>query len=275
MAAVGTLDVEGILPPLTTPFDERGELDLTALARNLERYETTGLAGYLACGSSGEAALLEAAERRRLFAAVRRATSRPLVAGVNAQSLRQAAADLERAAAEGADAALVVTPYFYKGSMSQEVLRAFYLELADGAPLPLLIYNIPQNTGVAIAPATVAELAAHERIAGIKDSSGDYAAAAEILRLVPAGFAVLVGSAAILYPSLLIGAAGGIVAAACVVPQACVALYDAVRSGDHRRARDLAQRLAPVARMVTAELGIAGLKAALDLAGYAGGAPRP
>lgn len=266
----------GILPPITTPFDDEGELDLAALERNLERYGEAGLAGYVAFGSNGEAVHLDPEERRLVLATVRR-LARPgqaVVAGVNELSTRTALRAIRQAADEGADAALVVTPYFYKGSMSQEILRAYYLEVADASALPVLVYNVPQNTGVVIEPATIAELGRHERIAGVKDSAGNHGAINETVRLSPAGFDVLVGNAGILYASLLMGAAGAVVAVACVAPEATVALYRAAVEGDHERARELQHRLAPLASLVTAGLGVAGLKTSLDLAGFAGGSPR-
>lgn len=269
-------ELAGILPPITTPFDDRGDLDLAALERNLERYNAAGLAGCLAFGSNGEAVHLEPAERRAVLAAVRRraAPGMTVVAGVNELSTRAAVEATREAAGEGADAALVITPYFYKSAMSQATLSAFFLAVADAAPLPILVYNVPQATGVVVAPATIAALAAHERIVGVKDSSGDQGALAETLRLAPDGFRVLVGNAGILYPSLLMGAAGAVLAVACVAPEAVVELFAAARSGDHARALELQRRLSPLARLVTAELGVAGLKAALDLAGFAGGRPR-
>jgi len=269
-------ELTGVLPPITTPFDERGDLDLDALARNVERYESAGLAGYVAFGSNGEAVHLTATERRLVLDTLRRtaAPERKVVAGVNELSTRAAIAATREAADAGADAALVITPYFYKSAMSQDLLRGFFLEVAAAAPLPLLIYNVPQNTGVVIEPRTVAALAAHANLAGVKDSSGNFAALADTVRLSPDGFIVLVGNAGIFYPALMTGASGAILAVACAAPEACVELHRAVAAGDFRRAHDLQQRLAPLARMVTAELGVAGLKAALDLAGFHGGPPR-
>lgn len=266
----------GVLPPITTPFDERGDLDLDALVRNVERYNSAGLAGYVAFGSNGEAVHLTVAERRRVLDTLRRtaAPDHKVIAGVNELSTRAAITATRVAADAGADAALVITPYFYKSAMSQDLLRGFFLEVAAAAPLPLLIYNVPQNTGVVIEPRTVAALATHANVAGVKDSAGNLAGLAETVRLAPDGFIVLVGNAGIFYPALMMGAAGAILAAACVAPEACVEIHRAVVAEDPSRARDLQQRLAPLARMVTAELGVAGLKAALDLAGFYGGPPR-
>ncbi len=270
------LKLAGILPPLTTPFDDRGEVDMTALARNVARYDELGVAGYVVFGSTGEAVHLSAQERHEVLVAVRQ-TVRPdrvVVAGVNALSLRGAIEAIESAAEHGADAALVITPYFYKSAMTQGVLEDFFMALADRSPLPILLYNIPQNTGVTLAPATVAALAQHEQIVGIKDSSGDLASLASIVRRTSTRFAVMIGHAGILFPGMVMGATGGVLGVACVAPEVCVALFEASHGGDATGARELQHRLAPLGRMVTAELGVPGLKAALDLASYSGGLPR-
>ncbi len=266
----------GILPPITTPFDSGGGLDTGALANNVERYNQAGLAGYLAFGSNGEAVHLTADDRRRVLETLRRtaATGRVVIAGVNEQSTAAAIEATHQAAGAGADAVLVITPYFYKSAMTGGVLRGFFEDVADASTLPVLAYNIPQNTGVTIAPRTLAELSRHSNLVGVKDSSGNQGALSDTLRRVPADFTVLVGNAGILYPALAMGAAGGILAVACIAPEACVDLYRAVVAGDHQVARELQNRLAPLAGMVTAELGIPGLKAAADLAGFAGGPPR-
>ncbi len=270
------LRLAGILPPITTPFDLAGALDLGALAANVERYNEVGLAGYLAFGSNGEAVHLTAGERRRVLETLGEtaAPGRPVVAGVNEQSTAAAVEAARQAADCGAGAVLVITPYFYKSAMTQDVLRRFFTDVAEASPLPVLVYNIPQNTGVTIAPATLAGLAAQAGVIGVKDSSGNLGALSDTLRLAPDDFTVMVGSAAILYPALAMGAAGAILAVACVAPEACVELYGAVAAGDHEKARELQVRLAPFATLLTTDLGIPGLKAAADLAGYAGGPPR-
>ncbi|MEM7355346.1 MAG: dihydrodipicolinate synthase family protein [Acidobacteriota bacterium] len=266
----------GILPPITTPFDDRGALDLGALAANVESYNEMALTGYVAFGSNGEAVHLSSAERRQVLATLRRcaAPGRVVVAGVHEQSTLAAIRATRQAADAGADVALVITPYFYQSAMSQDVLQRFFVDVADEAPLPLLVYNIPQNTGVAVSPQTLAQLAEHPNIIGVKDSSGNQGALSEVLRRTARDFVVLVGNAGILYPALMMGAAGGILAVACVAPGACLELVDRVRQGDHAGARELQHRLAPLASLVTVELGIPGLKIACDLAGFQGGVPR-
>ena len=271
-----TINLNGILPPVTTPFTEGGDVDYGALASNIARYNETGLRGYVPLGSNGEAVHLTRDERRRVVETVKRSANsdHTIVAGVNEFSTR-AAVEASRAAADwGADAVLVITPYFYKGSMNQERLTRHFDEVADQSPLPVLIYNVPQNTGVVIDSATIAELGAHQNIIGVKDSAGNMGAIAETIRLSPEDFSVMVGNGGIVYPSLTMGATGAILGVACAAPRACVELYEAAKSGDHPRARELQNRIAPLSHIVTAGLSVPGLKAAMEILGLAGTFPR-
>lgn len=270
------IKLSGIMPPVATPFDARGEVDYAALTSNIARYNEMGLAGYAPLGSNGEAVHLNADERRRVLETVKRAATseHTIIAGVNELST-SAAIQATRAAADcGADAVLVITPYYYKASMSQEALARHFNEVADHSPLPVLIYNVPQNTGIVIESATISALAEHDNVIGLKDSAGNMGAISETLRLVPANFAVMVGNGGILYPSLMMGAAGAVLGVACAAPRACVELYEAAKAGDHQQARELQNRIAPLSHIVTAGLGVPGLKAAMEMLGFAGGAPR-
>lgn len=270
------LNCNGILPPVTTPFDAKGQVDFEGLRHNVARYNETGLVGYVALGSNGEAAHLTIEEQTRVIETIKRAAlpHQTIVAGVNELSTRAAITAAQRAADVGADIALVVTPYFYKSRMTQAALAAHFIAVADASPIPVFIYNVPQNTGVIIDPVTIADLAAHANIAGVKDSSGNFGALADTLRRAPAGFKVMIGNGGILYPGLLMGAAGAILAVACAEPRTCVKLYDAVTANDHGLARDLQNRLAPLSQIVTAGLGVAALKTAMELNGFVGGHPR-
>lgn len=275
--SMDAIKLNGIIPPVTTPFTANGEVDYAALSSNIERYNETGLVGYCALGSNGEAVHLTADERRRVVETVKRAAKpdHTIIAGVNELSTR-AAVDAARAAFDvGAQAALVVTPYYYKSSMTQDALARHFTEVADHSPIPVLIYNFPQSTGIVIESATVASLAEHGNIIGIKDSSGNMAAISETIRLAPSSFSVMVGNGGILYPALSMGATGAILALACAAPRPCVALFDAMKAGDHVRARELQNRLSPLSHIVTAGLGVPGLKAAMEFLGLAGGTPRP
>lgn len=270
------LDFNGIFPPLTTPFDAEGNVDYEGLKRNIAQYNDTGLRGYVALGSNGEAVHLTADERLRVIETIRQsaAPSHTIVAGVNEFSTRATIDSVRRVADAGADAALVITPYFYKSHMTNGALAAFFTDVANDSPLPVFIYNVPQNTGVVIDSATIAKLGEHRNIIGVKDSSGNFGALADTINHAPEGFKVMVGNGGILYPSLLMNAVGAILAVACAAPRACVDLYSAVQSGDHTKARELQNRIAPLSHVVTAGLGVAALKVAMEMGGFTGGPPR-
>ncbi|HYY98422.1 MAG TPA: dihydrodipicolinate synthase family protein [Pyrinomonadaceae bacterium] len=269
----------GVLLPFPTPFGADGEVDARALCENVGRWNRTGVAGYVALGSTGERVHLDERERALVVETARGCVPREMafVVGVGEQGTRGTVEECRRAAARGADAVLVLTPHFYKGAMTQGALASHFEAVADSSPAPVILYNIPQNTGVALAPETVARLSAHRNVAGIKDSSGDVANFVEMIRLVgerAEEFALLTGHAGVFQASLAAGAVGGILAAGCVMPRLCVEIYEAARAGDGERARELQRRLAPVARAVTVRFGIGGLKYALDLLGFEGGAVR-
>jgi 4-hydroxy-2-oxoglutarate aldolase len=269
------MDLAGVFPPVTTPFKD-GELDLAALGRNLDRYMGTGVRGIVVLGSNGEAPHLTGDESERVIAAARDHVprGRPLIAGAGHDATPVTIAAAGAAARAGADLVLVKTPGYYRSQASPEFFLRHFTAVADASPVPVLIYDAPMFTGVAIAPPTVAKLAEHPNIVGIKESAPDIASVADFVSSTPAGFQVLVGSAPTLYASLCVGAVGGIVALACVVPDLCVRLHALVREQRHREALDLQRRLTPLARSVTTVFGIGGLKAAMDAAGFAGGEPR-
>ena len=268
----------GVLLPFPTPFDARDEVDTGALAANLARWNEAGVAGYVALGSTGERVHLDDGEARRVVAAARAAVPGELlfVVGVGQQSTRATIAEARRAADSGADALLVITPHFYRSALTQGALTEHYERVADAASAPVVIYSIPQNTGVTLAPETVGRLARHENVVGLKESSGDVVAFVEMLRAVgdAENFSMMTGHASALHASLAAGARGGILAVACAVPRFTAALVRAFESGDHARARAMQHQLIPLARAVTTRFGVGGLKYALDLGGYAGGAVR-
>jgi 4-hydroxy-2-oxoglutarate aldolase len=268
---------EGVLPPIPTPFDADGQVDLEAMRRNVGRWNETGLAGYVALGTNGEAALLDDDEAMGVIRTVRQAMApgMSLLAGAGRESTRKTVAACRMAAEAGADAVLVITPWYYKSAMTAEALQRHYQAVAEASPIPTLLYNMPANSGVNTPVPTVAELARHANIVGIKDSAGDIGQLSAIVRSTPQDFAVMCGNAGAFLPSLLLGTAGGILALANVAPRETVALYQAVRAGRLDEARALHERLMPVGTAVTRTYGIGGLKAALDLLGYAGGQPRP
>jgi 4-hydroxy-2-oxoglutarate aldolase len=268
--------LDAVFPPMATPF-ANGEVDTGAIASNIGRWMTTGLGGVVALGTNGEAALLDEEESDRVIGAAREAVprGRVLIAGTGRESTRATVAASRRAAALGADVVLVRTPSFFKSRMTTDAFVAHYTAVADASPVPVLLYNYPALTGVNVSPEAVARLAAHGNVAGMKETGSDMAQLAAFTDAAPEGFAVIAGSAPTLYAALCLGATGGILAVACVVPDLCVALHQAVRDGRHADARELQRRLTPLAKLVTTGHGVPGLKAAMHLAGYAAGDPRP
>lgn len=265
----------GILPPIITPFKDE-ELDVPSLESNIRRWNTTGLSGLLVLGSNGEAVYLNEKEKDEVLAAARQAIPPEMVfmAGAGRESTRSTIAAVNRAAQLGADCALVVTPCYFKGQMTPKRLAGHFKSVAEASSIPVLAYNFPQATGVNMGPELVAELAEHPNLVGIKDSSGTISQLSEIIRLTPGDFAVFVGNAEVLYPALCLGASGGILAVANVIPEVCVEIHKAHQAGDHARARGLQWKMTSLAAMVTRIHGVGGLKAAMDAAGYAGGGVR-
>lgn len=269
--------LQGVYPPLTTPFADDGSLALDALRENLAKYNATKLAGYVATGSTGEAVMLTRDEIERVWAAVREAAApgKILIAGTGAESTAETIERTNRAASLGYHVALVKTPHYFKPQMSEEALTGHFFRVADAAKIPVLIYSVPQFTGVAVEAVLVSRLAEHANIIGIKESSGNVHRVAEIIHMAPPGFQTLAGSASTFYASLAVGAVGGILGLACVLPELCVDLYLAGSSGESERARALQHRLLDGGTVIVGRLGVAGVKYALDQMGYNGGLPRP
>ena len=262
--------------PAPTPFRGDGGLDLEGLRGNLEWWAGGALAGLLVLGSNGEAPLLSESEADAVIRLARQVmpATRTLIAGTGRASTAATVEATRRAFDLGADAALVVPPHFYRSRMTDDALRRHYEEVAERGGGPVLLYHVPVYTGLEFPVSLVAELAAHPSVAGIKDSSGNVERMHDTTAAVPAGFAVLTGSAPALHPSVQAGAVGAIVAVACVAPAACCELFEAARAGA-ARAADLQRQLTPLARAVSTEHGVPGLKAVLDWMGLHGGAPRP
>ncbi len=269
------MNLKGVFPPIATPF-RNDELDLAALKSNVSRLMKTGLRGVLALGSNGEAPLVDDDEAARLVAAARESVpaDRVLLAGTGRQSTRATISATRSAAKAGADAALVVTPSYFKSQMTTEAIVQHYRAVADASPIPVLLYNVTVYTGINLPIDAIVQLSEHPNIIGLKDSNGDVAQVADEVNRTPAGFQVVVGSAPTMHPAVLVGAVGAIVAIAGVVPDLCVRLHELAIAGRHDEARALQRRITPLAKSVTSGFGVAGLKAAMDLAGYQGGEPR-
>jgi 4-hydroxy-2-oxoglutarate aldolase len=265
-----------VFPPMPTPFGDNGEIDTAAIAFNVEKWMDAGLGGIVALGTNGESGLLDDDESDQVVVAVRDRVPRDrvLIAGTGRESTRATIAATKRAAARGADAALVRTPSFFKPLCTPPLLIRHYTAVADASPIPVLLYSFPASTGVAFSPDSVARLAEHQNIVGMKESGSDAALFAQFADVVPSSFSMLAGSGTVFYADLCLGAVGGILAVAAVAPEICLGLLEAVQHGRYDEARQLQKKMATLARLVTSGFGVPGLKAALDLAGYKGGNPR-
>lgn len=267
--------VRGLLCPVTTPFDERGEVDPDRLAAQIEVYESFEISGVVLFGTSGEGPLLDEAEEAPLLAAAREALSpeRWLIPQVGRESVRAARRSAVRAAEAGADALLCLPPRYYP--CDADAIADYWRAVREAADLPLLAYHIPQRTHVELTADRLAALAEEGTLAGIKDSAGDLALQGALEERLGEDFAVLNGRAMATAEALAGGADGAILAVADAAPETASALLAAGAAGDRPAAGRIQASLAPLAEAFGARFGVAGIKAALDLRGWpGGGAPR-
>jgi 4-hydroxy-2-oxoglutarate aldolase len=269
------MTISGIFPALVTPFEPDGAVSLRGVRENIRRYNQTAVAGCVVLGSTGESVMLsrEAADSVLAASIEVAAPEKLLIAGTGAESTSETIARTRRAADLGYPAALVKTPYYYKPVYKAETFIRHYRAVADASPIPVLLYSVPQFTGITLETPEILTLAAHPNIVGIKDSSGNIQRAAEIVAGARPDFQVLTGGAAVIYPALAVGARGAILALAAALPEKCAELFLLFESGRHEQAKALQLELAVASKRIVSEQGIAGVKYAMDLRGYNGGLP--
>ncbi|MFP4456229.1 MAG: 4-hydroxy-tetrahydrodipicolinate synthase [Clostridia bacterium] len=264
--------IKGIFAPIPTPF-KNDIIDYDAMKSNLEKWNKTKLAGVVVLGSNGEFAYLSYQEKVDLMKFVRENLSKDkmVIAGTGCESTRETIALSKEAAEIGCDAALVLTPHYYKGAMSDQALHDYFVSVADEVPIPIMLYNMPRNAGLNMSSDLVISLSKHDNIAGIKDSSGNIVQIAEVCANTEDDFSVFAGSGSFLFPALALGAVGGTLAVANIMPNQCVEVYENAINGNYEEARIGQYKLLKPNKAVTAQYGIAGLKEALNLLGYQGG----
>ena len=269
-------NLKGVFAPVVTPFNRRGDVDEGFFRDNLNRLAGSGLSGILVAGSTGEAPYLSENERLRLVDVARQVVKAPelLLVGTGLESTRATLQLSREAVARGADALLVLTPNYYKPRMDSAALVAHYRTVAAGVSRPLLVYSIPQFTGLYVDPETIGKLSRLPNVVGLKESSGKLDFVQAVLGKVRSGFRVLIGSISILYDGLCAGGAGGVLSQANFVPTLCVALYEAFLHRRAEEARALQERLLPLAQKIAIPYGVPGIKAAVDWCGSHGGTPR-
>ena len=267
------MNLSGILPPMITPFKQNGDMDYEAFVFNMEKWNQTGLSGYVVLGSNSETAFLNEEEKLKLVElAVKHSGGRTIMAGTGMETPRDTIELTNKAAALGADCALLLTPCYYNTAMTSAALYEYFAEVADKCKIPILLYNVTKFTKVNISPDLFGKLAKHPNIVGAKDSNGDVPQFASYMRAIAGeDFKIFVGTAAALYPALTLGAVGGILALANCCPVESVEVYDEFKEGNLNTALEIYQRMFPINTAVTATYGIAGLKHACSLLGFQGG----
>ena len=262
--------------PAVSTFDAHGDLDRASFIANLDAHLAQGMDGVLVAGSSGESALLDDPDRRALltWARERVPSEKWLLAGIGSESTRQTIARARDAKELGADAALIVSPHYFLKRMTQAALTAHFRAVADASPLPVMLYNIPVYAHVVMSPEFVHEMAQHENVIGMKDSAGNLPVLAEYLGAQSETFRVLTGSGATAVPALTAGVKGAILAIALYAGPLVRRMVDLFAAGSIDDATALQDKLKPLAMDIAGAMGPAGIKAAMTMAGLAGGPPR-
>jgi len=267
-------ELAGVFAPITTPFVNE-EVSLDHFRTNMRKYRESPLSGIFVLGSNGENKSLTESEKISLLEVVlaERGDPQLVMAGTGYESTRQTIAFSKKVAAMGVDCVSVVSPSYFKKQMTDDTLIGLYTDVAEALEIPVIIYNAPGFTGVTVSPKVIKALAPHPNIAGMKDSStgnmSSYLQAA-----AGADFNVLAGTVSTMFPSMLLGATGGVVSLANAFPGPACDLYDKYRSGDLEEARKLHYRLYALNQAVSGSFGVAGVKYAMELGGFNGGNPR-
>ncbi len=265
--------ITGVIPPMITPFSERGDVDYGAFAANIHKWNESRLAGYLVIGSNSETVYLSEEEKLRLveITAENAAPGRIVMAGTGLESARETIALTNKCARRGAQAALVLTPFYYGDAMNAKALIRYFSAVADASDIPILIYNVTKYTRVNIPAAAVEELSRHPNIVGMKDSNGDVPQLATFLRVADESFQVMTGTFGAWYPALCMGITATVSAMANCAPDPVAAVQELYDGGKPGEAYALWQRWFPVNAAVTGAFGIPGLKYAATRMGYDGG----
>lgn len=266
--------LSGVYAPIGTPFVNE-EVAYDQLAANVKKYAASGLSGYLAIGSNGECVSLSEPEKAKVLETIvaNKAPRQKVLAGANAESTRLTIEQCRIVADLGADYASVLTPCYFKKQLTDDAMTRYYLDVADGSPIPITCYNAPGFTGMTVSTKTLKAIASHENIIGIKDTSpgmvGSY-----LRTTANFDFDVFSGTVNTLFPAMMMGATGGIVSLANVFPDVCAKLYERCAAGDLNGARELHQVLGTLNSGVSGSYGVAGVKYASEVAGFYGGDPR-
>jgi len=265
--------IKGVLPPMVTPFKENGDVDYDGFISNVQKWNKDKMAGYLVIGSNSETVYLNEEEKLELVrhTVENAAPGRVIMAGTGLESTRETIAFTNKCAKLGAQAALVLTPFYYGSSMTTSALIKYFTAVADASDIPVLLYNVSKYTHVNMSAEAITELSRHPNIVGMKDSNGDVPQLATFLRVADPSFQVMTGTYSAWFPALALGVTGIVSAMANCCPNEITETQELFEAGKFEDARNLYQRMFPVNAAVTGAFGVSGLKFATDYAGYTGG----
>lgn len=267
---------KGIFTPIVTPFDEKEQIDYQKLQANLVKLGKSSLAGLVVLGSNGEFSYLM--EREKLdvctFVLKEKPEHQKIIVGASHESLYQTKKFIEKIQPFEPAALLILPPHYYKGSMTEEALYQYFFDVAEFSPIPIMLYNMPGNTGINMPASLVIKLSHHPNIVGIKDTAGNIVQLSQIIWGTGNDFSVFAGSASYLLPSLTVGAKGATLALGNVMADECCRIQQLVDAGEFIKAREQQLKLIRINTLVTSGIGVPALKYAMTLMGYQGGNPR-
>lgn len=257
---------KGSMVAIVTPFKD-GKIDEEALANLIEWHIKEGTHAIVPCGTTGEASTLDYEEHYRVIEITVKTVNKriPVIAGTGSNSTDEAIMITRKAEELGADGVLSVTPYYNKPT--QEGLYRHFKEIADKTGLPIILYNVPGRTSVNMLPQTVARLAEHPRIVGIKEATGDMKQVSEIIRLCGKDFAVISGDDFTNLTLLALGGRGFISVIANICPKDVAELFNSWEKGDIERAREIHYKLEPINKVMFIETNPIPVKTALAMMG--------
>ena len=267
---------KGVFPPMITPFESDGKINLSHHVENVEKWNDDNLAGYLVLGSNSETVFLNEREKLKLIEITVKYASkdRVILAGTGMESAIETISLTNKAADLGAQAALILTPHYYHSKMNDEAQIRFYTEVADQSKIPILIYNVPAFSRINVSNHVVSTLSHHPNIVGMKDSTGNIPQIISFQKVIADDFQILLGTASAWYPALQLGIKAGIFALSNCAPNECTLVQQSYEEGNVSDSEKIYRRIFPVNTAVTATYGIPGLKYASELLGYHGGCVR-
>ncbi|XP_078589104.1 4-hydroxy-2-oxoglutarate aldolase, mitochondrial-like isoform X1 [Branchiostoma floridae x Branchiostoma japonicum] len=277
MASFKKVDLSGVFPPLPTPFDQDEKVNYEHLRNNVTKWNEIDFRGYVVQGSNGEYTYLSDEERVELVRTVKQAAApgKLIIAGSGCESTQATIAMTQKMAEAGADVAMVITPFYFKGRMTNQAFKYHYEKVASASPIPVILYSVPANTGVDLPADVVAALSQHPNIIGIKDSAGDVTKFGSMVQHTQAsGFQVLAGSASFMLGTYTVGAVGCVAALANTLGTEVCQLHKLCKEGKMEEAMKLQHRLIAPNSAVTRKFGVPGLKVAMEWFGYYGGPTR-